>query len=320
MGGERRMNRWKHILCSNRQAQTTFALSWLLFASPQGWAASYAIPKPELLSSEFTQIAGYSGSSSRIVSRQDVPGTGVGYDIMLEGADYGKLGVGDRWPTDSAAGLGWDPVLAHWTSLAGYASVRMAVSYLHGPPGSDIDVGLIMNTGLTGPSGYPSSDGTNDTFWAGAWITIPAGESRVLTLPFSAAEAWNITDNKPPHTGGGMAWPNGQPYAVNERDRHEVSNIGFQLADFDGDALSATITIVLFVAPSIPSDCDDDGDVDLDDFAIFEACVSGPAIPVATGCEAKDLNHDNDVDQSDFGIFQRCMSGAGIPADPSCVN
>ncbi|UCD27491.1 MAG: VCBS repeat-containing protein [Planctomycetota bacterium] len=67
-------------------------------------------------------------------------------------------------------------------------------------------------------------------------------------------------------------------------------------------------------------DADCDGDVDQDDFNAFQACSSGPAIPLSAGCEEKDFDTDNDVDQDDFSIFQRCYSGQNNPADPYCAN
>jgi hypothetical protein len=72
--------------------------------------------------------------------------------------------------------------------------------------------------------------------------------------------------------------------------------------------------------PTCPADFDHDGDVDADDFSRFDACVSGPAVPVFSGCEAKDLDGDGDVDQADFGLFQRCYRGPGQPIDPNCAN
>ncbi|MHC4445462.1 MAG: hypothetical protein ACYTBZ_19830 [Planctomycetota bacterium] len=72
--------------------------------------------------------------------------------------------------------------------------------------------------------------------------------------------------------------------------------------------------------PLIPADFDRDGDVDSDDHDLFEACASGPMIPLTPGCEDKDLDSDNDVDQEDFGIFQRCHSGPNILANPTCAD
>lgn len=74
------------------------------------------------------------------------------------------------------------------------------------------------------------------------------------------------------------------------------------------------------------ADLDGDGDVDLVDFGIFVACVTGTDIPgpPATGCDpvhfkAADFDNDLDVDQSDFGVLQRCYSGSGTPMDVSCM-
>ncbi len=75
-----------------------------------------------------------------------------------------------------------------------------------------------------------------------------------------------------------------------------------------------------FARDPVPGDCDDDGDVDLDDFGAFQACMSGPTVPLTPGCEHKDFDLDGDIDQSDFGIFQRCISGPGIPSAPNCAD
>ena len=68
-----------------------------------------------------------------------------------------------------------------------------------------------------------------------------------------------------------------------------------------------------------PADFDHDGDVDSDDLAVFQACVSGPGIAYSGDCAKADFDHDGDVDQTDYGIFLKCMSGAGVPADPNCA-
>ncbi len=72
------------------------------------------------------------------------------------------------------------------------------------------------------------------------------------------------------------------------------------------------------VLSPVAADYDQDGDVDLDDFAEFRACASGPAIPCPPGCESKDGGGDGDVDLHEFGLFQRCYSGQNNPADSDC--
>ncbi|NLX12683.1 MAG: hypothetical protein GXY44_03385 [Phycisphaerales bacterium] len=74
--------------------------------------------------------------------------------------------------------------------------------------------------------------------------------------------------------------------------------------------------------PEIPADFDHDGDVDSDDFVIFQSCATGPAIAHngSETCQQADLDNDGDVDQDDFAIFQRCFSGKDNPANPDCAN
>ncbi len=58
-------------------------------------------------------------------------------------------------------------------------------------------------------------------------------------------------------------------------------------------------------------DADFDGDIDLDDFAMFDDCFTGP-VSTDRLCECRflDLDHDRDVDWVDFGIFQTNYTGA----------
>jgi hypothetical protein len=68
-------------------------------------------------------------------------------------------------------------------------------------------------------------------------------------------------------------------------------------------------------APS--ADFDADGDVDLTEFAVFQACFNGPNRPPADGCMANaDLDGDGDVDLSDFVVLQACFNGPNRP--PAC--
>lgn len=70
-----------------------------------------------------------------------------------------------------------------------------------------------------------------------------------------------------------------------------------------------------WAGPPAP-DLDGDGDVDLDDFAVFADCLAGPGvITPPTGCTSEqfgqtDLDHDNDVDVADLAIFQAASTGS----------
>jgi len=87
-----------------------------------------------------------------------------------------------------------------------------------------------------------------------------------------------------------------------------------------------------FEVPPPSADLDEDGDVDRDDFNIFQACVSGPAIPYdpqalppdcppadPQGKIAADFDRDGVVDMNDFARFQRCYTIGGT-ADPNCMD
>jgi hypothetical protein len=76
---------------------------------------------------------------------------------------------------------------------------------------------------------------------------------------------------------------------------------GFPLAAFD-------------TAQGIPpGDIDGDGDVDVDDYLLWEACLAGPDQP-NPGCPTEDfirsdMEGDQDVDEGDFARFQEAFTG-----------
>lgn len=55
-------------------------------------------------------------------------------------------------------------------------------------------------------------------------------------------------------------------------------------------------------------DADQDGDVDLDDFAQFQLCFGGPAAGL---CNCLDMDNDNDVDLDDYALFQPALDVSG---------
>ena len=52
-------------------------------------------------------------------------------------------------------------------------------------------------------------------------------------------------------------------------------------------------------------DHDGDGNIDLDDYAEFADCLTGPGGGLGTGCGVFDFDTDTDVDAFDFAGFQR---------------
>jgi CubicO group peptidase (beta-lactamase class C family) len=64
------------------------------------------------------------------------------------------------------------------------------------------------------------------------------------------------------------------------------------------------------------ADFDGDGDVDQEDFGVFQSCICGSTEGYSAGCAPADLDGDGDVDLNDWTLFNSCVSGPGLP--PRC--
>lgn len=72
--------------------------------------------------------------------------------------------------------------------------------------------------------------------------------------------------------------------------------------------------------PFAKADFDEDDDVDMEDFALFQLCLSGPgAEQSAPQCLRARFDDDSDVDHLDLHLFIRCMSGQGVVPLPDCI-
>lgn len=69
-----------------------------------------------------------------------------------------------------------------------------------------------------------------------------------------------------------------------------------------------------------PVDFDHDGDVDQEDFGLFQICVSGAFVEQSDpACRTMRLDNDLDVDSEDLALFLGCMAGASMPAETNCT-
>ena len=97
------------------------------------------------------------------------------------------------------------------------------------------------------------------------------------------------------------------------RDANVTDNRGdvlYQQWELTGK--SAPVEMVdglLDVLPLQYGDFDADGDVDMDDFDAFQACISGAELEATRECTPMDADGDTDIDQSDFGQFQLNITG-----------
>jgi len=83
-----------------------------------------------------------------------------------------------------------------------------------------------------------------------------------------------------------------------------------------GDAGNSPQTVEVSVTVYASGDADRDGDVDLSDFAMFQACFNGPNRPaqLVVECAPMDNDGDGDVDLVDFASFQACFNGPNRPS------
>jgi hypothetical protein len=75
--------------------------------------------------------------------------------------------------------------------------------------------------------------------------------------------------------------------------------------------------------PPIPAvtaaaDTDNDGDVDLGDFALLQRCFNTPPATATFECLIVDLVPDNSIDVLDVNAFLACLNGPNRP--PACAN
>lgn len=187
----------------------------------------FTIPRSELLTdAEFGAKAWGPGT---LVSRAAGPGDAV--DFTFTGLGGSGTGVKDDYPVDPVYG---QVLPSHGNGdFSGFSGYALRFENLDDGP---VWLQLCINTGFTGPSGTPSNDATNNTYWtsAPAWQRLDPGAGLLVILDFNGALAYQISDNKVPHTGGGQGWPDGNVYAINSFDRTELSAIGFEVADFSG--------------------------------------------------------------------------------------
>jgi hypothetical protein len=60
------------------------------------------------------------------------------------------------------------------------------------------------------------------------------------------------------------------------------------------------------------ADADGDGDVDSDDFALFQACMTITGQPITAGCDCLNPNSDATIDMTDLAAFIACSAGPEV--------
>jgi len=132
----------------------------------------------------------------------------------------------------------------------------------------------------------------------------------------SLLQTFTITDTIMPGAFFDIAWvwQNAAPFPGGSVEVFAIADEGDAIDEFDEDN-NVRSALVTNQPPMHPGDWDNDNDIDIDDFAEFPACMSGPwgapgfVMPSQDCLDVFDLNADADVDLKDFASFQQAFTG-----------
>lgn len=164
---------------------------------------------------------------------------------------------------------------------------------------------LALNTGTSiAQQPAPQQVASGET----AQFTVSAGGDGTITYQWQKNDV-DLTDGG--HYSGALT----ATLTVTGANGNDAANYRCVVTAGCGTVTSNEAALTL--TTGVASDFDQDGDVDLLDFGLFQSCFNGPNRPAASGCAVNaDLDHDNDVDLNDFSVFQGCFNGPNRP--PAC--
>lgn len=180
-----------------------------------------------------------------------------------------------------------------------------------GAPASEITV---IPSSLA-PMGEAGSNAGDDTLTLG---TVGGSATAPLNFTTSVSAGWlSVTPRQGTLSSGSVELEVLYDTAGLGEGVH-LANITITDAAASNSPLTVPVQLTVGEAP-IPGDFDLDGDVDMNDYAFLQNCLTGNLMgPPAPGCEPADLDNDLDVDDADVARFINCMSGSHVPGDSSC--
>jgi hypothetical protein len=221
--------------------------------------------------------------------------------------------VGESGAYDPATG-----VLAHDEEVKIY-EIEPATSGIPGLPDGTL-FHFVLNNMVLKDNRIPPRGFANATFadFGGA----PVG------ITYADGQYWDVTDYEIPAAATGATVTLYYQSASKEfieflRNANTTNAKGHEMYDLwanNGKCPPELMTQVqISIEPPLPGDFDDDGYVDFADFTALVACLTGPAVPLASECAPADLEFDADADLADFAAFQRAFTGpdAVPPAAPT---
>ena len=171
----------------------------------------------------------------------------------------------------------------------------------------------VRETGADVPVG--DNGGTAGTIESIGATGVTPGGGPLGTLITGQPGIWQTLTFRP--QPGLVQTMTGDGFLDAPNDKGVLEHLAFSVVDGAGPF---TVYIDKIEQPCPPrADIDGDADVDQDDFAVLQRCLSGTAMPQNDpACQAAKLDKDIDVDGADYALLEACLSGSGIPTDPEC--
>ncbi len=240
------------------------------------------------------------------------PGTTAAFSVNAVGA--GTLNY--QWQKNSV----------DLTNGGRYSGCTLAVLTISGTSPSDVaDYRCVVGNA----NGSTTSNSAALTLRA---VTTVTQDPQPQTVPLGGTATFTVTG-----TGDGTLNYQWRRYDVNMTNSSRISGVNsttLQITNAGASdvasykcVLSATCgsdtsAAAILSLEGIPGDFDGDNDVDLADYGVFQACVSGNAVPQNDpACARAHLEgNDSDVDSLDLEKFLACMTAPGIPGNTYCAD
>lgn len=214
--------------------------------------------------------------------------TGVCTDIGNTGDKFAAIVFDDEGTLYGLTGNGAATESTLYTINTGNGSKTFLLALGNGEDGEALgynpDDGMLYH-------GSGNGDPNRDEIFE----SIDLGTLAVTPIPLSGDD-YNLTRSLS-YDGNGAFYHAGPPL-------HRITTNGVVTFLTTIDHITKGIVLFPTANPDVQGDCDDDGDVDLDDYACFFACVLGPAQGLPAKCGPFDFDNDDDVDLEDFAGFQ----------------
>jgi len=198
--------------------------------------------------------------------------------------------LGDTWEFDGTS----------WTQRSSTGPARR---YAHAMAYDPVRQVVVLGGGEGGGSDFWEWDGTA---WSRASLDLPMATSNPPAFAYDAHRQRLVYYN------GSETWELGGPDADCDQVADAVDACPGTPAGASVDTSGCS---------AIPFDFNRNGAVDVYDLLVFDTCGSGPSVnhDDSANCQLADADDDGDVDMEDFAAFQRCYS-TFEPASPLCAN